>query len=107
MRRATLLVAALLAVAAMPSTASADITATAAGVHDCHTWASYPNVLISSVRNMRCKRAARDIRRHKGGISKSFKTPGGFRCNQVSGVPEGGQWRCVRKSKAYRFEFGD
>jgi hypothetical protein len=47
------------------------------------------------------------MRRYKGSISRRFTTPGGFRCRQQSGVPQGGQWRCVRRSKAYRFEFGD
>ena len=47
------------------------------------------------------------MRRYQGPIYERFTTPGGFRCRQVSGVPEGGQWRCVRQNKAYRFEFGD
>jgi hypothetical protein len=76
-------------------------------VRDCHAWASYPNVLISSVRNMRCRAAKRDMRRYEGPISFSFRTPGGFRCRRVSGVPEGGQWRCVKDTRAYRFDFGD
>lgn len=88
-------------------TSSADVPAGAAGVRDCHTWAHYPNVVISSVRNMRCRRAGRDMRRYEGPISTRFTTPRGFRCVQQSGVPEGGQWRCVRGAKAYRFEFGD
>jgi hypothetical protein len=102
--------AAALAVIAVALTASTSATATASAqdrVRDCHTFAYYPNVLISSVRNMRCKRAARDMRRYDGFIKRRFTTPGGFRCKQVSGVPEGGQWRCVRATKAYRFEFGD
>jgi hypothetical protein len=78
-----------------------------AGVVDCHTWASYPNVLVSSARNMTCSAARKDMRRYQGSISKRFSTPGGFRCRQVSGIPEGGQWRCVKGTRAYRIEFGD
>ena len=107
MRRTLVTVTALLALGTVTTTAGAEPTATAAGVRNCHTWASYPNVLISSVRNMRCKRAARDMRRYQGAIYTKFKTPGGFHCKRVSGVPEGGQWRCVNERKAYRFEFGD
>jgi hypothetical protein len=108
MRRATAFVVVLVAALSSAATgAAAAPPASAAGVHDCHTWAYYPNVLISSVRNMRCKQAARDIRRNRTGISQRFTTPGGFRCVQQSGVPEGGQWRCVRGKQAYRFEFGD
>lgn len=82
-------------------------TASQAGVVDCHVYASYPNVLISSARNMTCKEAAREMRRYKGSISRTFSTPGGFRCTRVSGGELGGQWRCVRQSQAFRFEFGD
>jgi hypothetical protein len=88
-------------------TAAEAAPATVAGVHDCHAWAYYPNVLISSVRNMRCRTAKRDMRRYKEPIYRRFTTPGGFRCRRVSGSSHGGQWRCVRGRKAYRFEFGD
>ena len=76
-------------------------------VRDCHTYAHYPNVLISSVRNMTCRSARRDMRRYRGSIRRRFTTPGGFRCTRVSGGRLGGQWRCTRGRKAYRFEFGD
>ena len=76
-------------------------------VRDCDTYASYPNVLISSVRNMRCRRARRDMRSRNAPISRRFTTPGGFRCRRVSGSRLGGQWRCVKGERAYRFEFGD
>ena len=81
--------------------------AQSAGVHDCSVYAYYPNVMISSVRNMRCSTAKRDMRRYKKPIYRRFTTPGGFRCTRVSGNSLGGQWRCVRGAKAYRFEFGD
>jgi hypothetical protein len=81
--------------------------ARAASVHDCHSWAWYPNVLISSVRHMSCRSAKRDMRRYRRPIYRRFTTPGGFHCRRVSGGPLGGQWRCVRGSRAYRFEFGD
>lgn len=81
--------------------------AAASRVVSCHRWASYPNVLISSARNMTCRAAARDMRRTRKGISRHFRTAGGFRCSRVSGGALGGQWRCVRGDRAYRFEFGD
>ena len=77
-----------------------------ANVRSCHTRADF-NLLISSARNMRCKTARRDLRRHHGSISFRFRTPGGFTCTRVSGSALGGQWRCVKQRKAYRFEFGD
>src|SRR3954470_15830476 len=78
-----------------------------AKVRDCHAWASYPNVLISSARNMSCRAAKRDMRRYDRAIYRRFTTPGGFRCVRVSGGSLGGQWRCARGSRAYRFDFGD
>ncbi len=57
--------------------------------------------------NMTCQAAKRDMKRHKKGISRTFRTPGGFRCRRVSGGELGGRWRCVKGAKAYRFEFGD
>jgi hypothetical protein len=77
-----------------------------AKLRSCHTRADF-NLLISSARNMRCKTARRDLRRHVGSISFRFRTPGGFRCKRVSGNALAGQWRCVKKRKAYRFEFSD
>ena len=78
----------------------------AARVRDCAAKVDF-NVEISSARNMRCATAKRDLRRHHGPIARRFRTPGGFRCSRVSGTSLGGQWRCVRGPKAYRFEFGD
>jgi hypothetical protein len=97
-------ITALLAALAVPA---AGTTPAPAAVRDCHTFAYYPNLLISSARNMTCAAARRDLKRHKKGISRSFRTPGGFRCRRVSGTELGGQWRCVKRAKAYRFEFGD
>ncbi len=77
------------------------------GVVRCHAYVHYPNLLISSARNMTCRAAVREMRRHRRGISRRFRTPGGFLCDRVSGVRLGGQWRCVRGSRAFRFEFGD
>jgi hypothetical protein len=77
-----------------------------AELRSCHTRADF-NLLISSARNMRCKTARRDLRRHVGSIGFSFPTPGGFRCTRVSGNALAGQWRCVKGRKAYRFEFSD
>lgn len=43
---------------------SARRPATAAQVRDCHTWVYYPNLYISSVRNMSCRSAKREMRRY-------------------------------------------
>jgi hypothetical protein len=94
------LLAALATVPALPAPAPAAVV-------DCHVFAYYPNVLISSARNMTCRAAARDMKRYKRSISRTFRTPGGFRCTRVSGGEFGGQWRCVKGGRAYRFEFGD
>jgi hypothetical protein len=64
-------------------------------------------VLITSARNMTCGAAKHDMRRYHGAIYRHFTTPGGFRCSRVSGGSLGGQWRCVRRARAYRFDFGD
>jgi hypothetical protein len=74
---------------------------------NCNTWASYPNVKISSARNMSCAAARKDFKRYGGSVGRSFTTPGRFRCVRVSGMALGGQWRCAKGSKAYRFDFGD
>ena len=95
------LVAGAAPAAAAPATAAGD------RVVDCHVWAPYPNLLVSSARNMRCRAAARDIRGHQGPIKRRFTTPGGFRCVRMTGIPVSGQWRCVNDRRAYRFEFGD
>ena len=81
--------------------------ASSAAVVDCNTYAYFPNVLISSARNMTCRAAARDMRRYRRPIDRRFRTPGGFMCVRVSGGAFGGQWRCVSGTRAYRFEFGD
>jgi hypothetical protein len=56
---------------------------------------------------MTCRAAVREMRSYRGNISRRFRTPGGFRCSRVSGGPLGGQWRCARAPRAFRFEFGD
>ena len=106
MRRTLASLVALAGLAAA-APASADAAIRTDVVRDCDTYASYPNVLISSVRNMRCRAARRDMRRYDGAIFRRFSTPGGFRCRRVSGTSLGGQWRCVKGDRAYRFEFGD
>jgi len=89
------------------STAAGSAAGAADAVRDCHLFVRYPNTLISSVRNMTCRAAQREMRRYRGSIHRRFRTPGGFRCGRVSGGPLGGQWRCVRGAQAFRFEFGD
>jgi hypothetical protein len=96
-----------LAIAAVFAAAAAAAPATPQGVVPCHVWAKYPNTLISSARNMTCKAAAREMRNYRGQISRTFDTPGRFHCSRVSGGTFGGQWRCVRGTRAFRFEFGD
>jgi hypothetical protein len=80
--------------------------ASPARVVSCSTRVDF-NVEVSSARNMTCRQAARDLRRHRGSIGTRFRTPGGFACRRVAGSPLAGQWRCVRTTRAYRFEFGD
>ena len=75
-------------------------------LRSCDTRADF-NLHISSARNMFCRTARRDLRRHRGPIAFHFRTPGGFRCTRVSGNALAGQWRCVKRRKAYRFEFSD
>jgi hypothetical protein len=65
------------------------------------------NVVISSARNMSCRNAVLEIKRYHSSFKYRFTTPHHFRCRRVSGNPLGGQWRCVRRSKAFRVEFGD
>ena len=72
----------------------------------CHAHADF-NILISSARNMTCRAAAREMRRYKGSIRTRFRTPGGFGCYRVSGNRLAGQWRCVRRTQAFRFDFSD
>lgn len=76
-------------------------------VRDCNHFIRYPNTKVSSARNMTCTAAVREMRRYRGNIHRRFRTPGGFSCGRVSGGPLGGQWRCVKGSRAFRFEFGD
>jgi hypothetical protein len=78
-----------------------------AAIVDCAVFAYYPNVEITSARNMGCREAARDMRRHRTGIATRFRTPGGFACARVSGFELAGQWRCVAGARAYRFDFMD
>src|SRR4051812_50138882 len=77
-----------------------------AKVRSCHTRADF-NLLISSARNMRCKTARRDLRRHVGSISFRFRTPGGFRCKRVSGNALAGQWRGGEQGQAHRLAVSD
>jgi hypothetical protein len=87
------------AVLFFPATASASL-------HDCDLKATN-TATISSARDMSCETGAREMKRYRGEISKTFKTPGGFACSQTSGGQFGGQWRCVKGHKAFRFEFAD
>ena len=97
-----ILAAAVAAGAAQPASASASTLEGASAVRDCHTWGYYPSVLISSARNMSCRKASKVIRRYMGSISRTFWTPGGFYCYRVSGGTYGGQWRCTQGRRAFR-----
>ena len=108
MGRARLLVLLAVAIVAtgVTTAAASRPTARAARVHRCHARVDF-NLAVSSSRNMSCRVAAHDIRRYHGSIRRRFTTPGGFRCHRVSGNRLAGQWRCVRRTKAYRFDFSD
>jgi hypothetical protein len=82
------------------------VVATTAAVVDCHSYSDYPNTLISSARGLTCVAAVKIMKSYRGDISKSF-TVKTYRCTQVSGSQYGGQWRCARGAKAFRFEFKD
>jgi hypothetical protein len=77
-----------------------------ASLHDCDIQATN-TATISSARDMSCQRAAKEMRAYKGQISRRFTTPARFVCTRASGGPLAGQWRCVHKNKAFRFEFAD
>jgi hypothetical protein len=97
--RPTVLAAVAALVLAIPASARASL-------RDCDLQATN-TATISSARDMSCARAAREMRAYKGQISRRFTTPAGFICARVSGGPQGGQWRCVHRNKAFRFEFRD
>jgi hypothetical protein len=94
-----LLIVAAAAALAFPASARASL-------HDCDLQATN-TATISSTRDMSCATAAKEMKRYSGEISTRFKTPGGFACGRVSGGQFGGQWRCVKGHKAFRFEFAD
>ena len=96
--------AAFVAVAGLAAPAGA--VASPTRVVLCQAHADF-NILISSARNMTCRAAAREMRRYKGSIRTRFRTPGGFGCYRVSGNRLAGQWRCVRRTQAFRFDFSD
>jgi len=100
------IVAAAAVVALAGLAAPAGAIASPARVVRCHAHADF-NILISSARNMTCRAAAHEMRRYKGSIRTRFRTPGGFGCYRVSGNRLAGQWRCVRRTQAFRFEFAD
>jgi hypothetical protein len=78
----------------------------ASGVVSCHRTVSVTET-ITSARAMTCAAAARDLHPTHKPVSRRFRTHGGFTCRRVSGGELGGEWRCTRGERAYRFEFGD
>jgi hypothetical protein len=82
------------------------VGAAQAHVVDCSVYAKAPNTKISSARGMTCADAVKVMRAYRGQIGRTFIAQH-FRCAQVSGSQYGGQWRCVRGAKAFRFEFKD
>jgi hypothetical protein len=77
-----------------------------AKVVDCSVFAKAPNTKISSARGMTCAEAADVMKAYRGQIGRTFIAQH-FRCTQVSGAQFGGQWRCARGPRAFRFEFKD
>jgi hypothetical protein len=104
--RATALLAAALVLPALAAAPAPGASPPAGSAAACDIKADF-NIEIVSVRNMSCRNAAREMRRHKRSISRRFTTPHNFTCTRVSGGRLGGQWRCVRRSKVFRFDFGD
>jgi hypothetical protein len=78
-----------------------------ASVVQCASYSDYPNVMISSARNMTCAGATSIMKAYKGDIARTFSAPRSFRCTRVSGSTYAGQWRCTRRGRAFRFEFKD
>ncbi|MBJ7332555.1 MAG: hypothetical protein JHC95_21850 [Solirubrobacteraceae bacterium] len=72
---------------------------------ECAHYAYYPTLMVSSARGLKCRTAVRDIKRYKGKLTETFRTPGGFACELVDGDRAEGQWRCVKADRAYRFEY--
>jgi len=99
MRPTIILAIAALALIVAPARASATL-------RDCRIEATN-TAAISSARDMSCERAAKEMRDYKGQISRRFRTPASFTCTRVSGGRLSGQWRCVYRNKAFRFEFRD
>jgi hypothetical protein len=86
---------------------AATATPASAAVRDCRLVVSETQS-ITSVRDMSCKAAKRDLKGYSGFIKRKFRTPGGFRCKRVAGIAISGEWRCAhRDGRAYRFTFGD
>ncbi len=103
LRQVALLSMTVAAFAVAPASAGAAETRAAA---NCRIQTG-PTITITSVRNMSCRSAAREIRRYRGPVYRRFRTPGGFTCSRVSGGRLGGTWRCARGARAFRFSFGD
>ena len=101
------LTGAMLAGASAAPASSPAGPAGAAAVRDCNVFVHYPNMKITSARNMSCRSARAEMRRHRRSVRRRFRTPGGFTCRRVSGGELGGQWRCTRGTRAFRFDFGD
>ncbi len=107
MKRVGVLIA-VAAAFAVPGNAMGSPPAASAEVHDCNHWVHYPNMKISSARNMSCRRARGEMRCDPQPTRYRFTTRcRRFRCVRVSGMPLGGQWRCTKGRRAFRFEFGD
>jgi ABC-type molybdate transport system substrate-binding protein len=101
-----ILTSSLGAVAAATVLALVPAGAAQAKVVDCSVYAKAPNTKITSARGMTCADAASVMKAYRGQIGRTFVAQH-FRCTQVSGSQFGGQWRCVRGAKAFRFDFKD
>ena len=108
-RRSLVVALTAIALGAAPGTSpgAASVGAEAARARNCDMFAYYPNLKITWARNMTCRAAKREMKRYNGSIKRRFRTPNGFDCRRVSGGELGGRWRCVKESRAFRFDFGD
>jgi hypothetical protein len=92
---------------AAATTAFASLSAPAADafVHRCNL-PEDGTITVTSVRNMTCAQARAVERAYRGSISRRFRM-GRFSCYRTSGMALAGEWRCVRGSRAFRFDFAD
>lgn len=88
--------------------ACALVSPASAAVSDCSTSVYGTSLVITSVRDMSCAQAAADQRRSRQCCLPRFRSAGGFRCSiSINRGLYAAQFRCVRGSRAYRFEYSE